>query len=76
MAEVQSYKLWKAQEYGYDSTWSEVENALETSFTKADNLFEKKNKVRLQNLYIQLKKSFGIIGVLLVLNLRNNGTLA
>jgi hypothetical protein len=63
-------KLRKAQEFGYDSTWSEVEQIL-------DDFHPRGRLQRFEHFefFLKIQKNFGVMGVILINNLMKDSKL-
>ena len=73
-AELEKRKLIKAQEFGYDSTWSEVEQILDEQYKSQyirpcmlqNRSFNQFKKI---NLYKKIQMRYGVIGLLIIHNM-------
>ena len=73
-AELEKRKLIKAQEFGYDSTWSEVEQILDEQYKSQyirpcmlqNRSFNQFKKI---NLYKKIQVRYGVIGLLIIHNM-------
>ena len=71
-SEVERLKLLKAQELGYDSTWSEVEQILDMQIShlmKPCESFGQYWLMKKPNFYKKVKNEYGVIGTLLIHNM-------
>lgn len=76
-AELHKYKQFKQEEFGYDSTWSDMEQILDGNtnliLSNAPRTACIRNltnhPVRRFKLYLKVKESFGLVGLLLMHNM-------